>query len=389
MTSTHKHIALVPRDGLFFKDGRGWFTSESGRARSMPWPSPTTLRGAMRSALGLAAQSGEEQWDASEWPDRTSGVELGATFALRREHGATFSSSDRMWPAPADAIALEKNDFYAMLVPKPNPADIGSLDGDDSVHVRALERPRLDTRSKPRSAPRWWTDADLVGWMCGQPVGWSADADLTSREVATRTQTHVSVDASKGTAAEGLLFQTEILEFADPEHEWAIAMDLKDGGLGEPDAVIGVGGKRRLTEVEALDASVFEVPAELLRAFEAGPTRIRLMLVTPGHFSGGWLLDGFAPEAGSDRITGSIEGIDAELVLKAALVGRPEHVSGWDMAARCPKGTRRLAPAGSIYHLERADGGAFSTETARALWLAQVGSGSEEGLGRCVAGITY
>ena len=37
--------ALLPRDGLFCKDGRGWNTSSVGRSHGHPWPPPSTLRG--------------------------------------------------------------------------------------------------------------------------------------------------------------------------------------------------------------------------------------------------------------------------------------------------------------------------------------------------------
>ena len=38
MTTTTKHLALVPRDGFFAKDGRGWHTSVSGRGHGLDWP---------------------------------------------------------------------------------------------------------------------------------------------------------------------------------------------------------------------------------------------------------------------------------------------------------------------------------------------------------------
>jgi CRISPR-associated protein Cmr3 len=38
--------------------------------------------------------------------------------------------------------------------------------------------------------------------------------------------------------------------------------------------------------------------------------------------------------------------------LKAAIVPRPQTVSGWDLDIKKPKPTRRLVPAGSVYFIE-------------------------------------
>ena len=38
--------------------------------------------------------------------------------------------------------------------------------------------------------------------------------------------------------------------------------------------------------------------------------------------------------------------------MQAAAVGRPLIVSGWDMLAKKPKPSRRLAPAGSVYFVD-------------------------------------
>jgi hypothetical protein len=51
--STH-HLALVPRDGFFVKDSRGWSTS--ARTHVLDWPWPTTVRGALTTVSGKIAE---------------------------------------------------------------------------------------------------------------------------------------------------------------------------------------------------------------------------------------------------------------------------------------------------------------------------------------------
>jgi CRISPR-associated protein Cmr3 len=83
MTATQR-FALIPRDGLFCKDGRGWHTSASGRGHSLEWPWPSTVLGAMRTAWGR----GEEQrtgtrFDPSAWLLRSTPT-YGDIAQLRR-----------------------------------------------------------------------------------------------------------------------------------------------------------------------------------------------------------------------------------------------------------------------------------------------------------------
>ena len=67
------------------------------------------------------------------------------------------------------------------------------------------------------------------------------------------------------------------------------------------------------------------------------------------------------------------------VVLRSACVGRPVHVSGWDMAKGQPKPTRRLAPSGSVYFFEKVDGAAFTAADADTLWLMPIGEAAVEG----------
>jgi CRISPR-associated protein Cmr3 len=108
-------------------------------------------------------------------------------------------------------------------------------------------------------------------------------------------------------------------------------------------------------------------------------------VVTPACFTAGWLPDGIDPRG--SELRGRIRGVEAELVLRAAMVPRPVHVSGWDMASRGPKPTSVMVAPGAVYFFERADGGPFGISDARTLWLAAFGGRTAEGFGRVVPGV--
>lgn len=107
--------------------------------------------------------------------------------------------------------------------------------------------------------------------------------------------------------------------------------------------------------------------------------------MTPALFDRGWLPDGFAA-CDDNTYRGQLPGAEDELILRAALVPRAAHVSGWDMAKGQPKPTNRLVPPGAVYHFVRADGAAFTSAQTERLWLAALGGRTREGFGRFVPG---
>jgi CRISPR-associated protein Cmr3 len=75
--------------------------------------------------------------------------------------------------------------------------------------------------------------------------------------------------------------------------------------------------------------------------------------------------------------------------LQAAITPRPEVVSGWDMAQKRPKPTRRLVPAGGVYFV-RLDGDEASINRwLDATWWQCVSDDEQarrDGFGLCVIG---
>jgi CRISPR-associated protein Cmr3 len=99
------------------------------------------------------------------------------------------------------------------------------------------------------------------------------------------------------------------------------------------------------------------------------------------------------PIDGAWQFRGALQGVSGELILRAACVPRPMHISGWDMAdakekGGAPRSTSRLVPPGAVYFLERAEpNGTFTANDARALWQTTLGGRKHEGFGRVVPGI--
>lgn len=399
-------LILSPRDGLFLKDGRGWFTSSSGRAEVLDWPFVTTVRGAVRTAVGRAIESGRSALEPDEWLALTADVGIDAMLPLRRTDEADWAAGHRMWPVPADALYLDAAAEVTRLDPRPRAPDVRSLatarpddPGDEARAIEALWWPEVRDQGKPEPRPRWWDDNCFLAWLTGGSVRKRPLEERRRDAMAQRMQVHVRIDPFTQGAVDSALFASRVVEplrvvrdggFA--RHEWSIA--LRCTGV-EPDldgAVLTLGGDRRLVLARAPRSDPFVAPKRLLDEIEAqAPRGLRLVVVAPAHFTRGWRPDWAVAADGSLR--GAIAGLD-ELVLRAAFVDRPQHVSGWDMALGRPKPTLRLVPAGAVYFVQKASGAAFTRADAEALWLHRVGEPGAtdqpaESFGQIVPGVWH
>ncbi len=377
-----RYLALIPRDGLFCKDARGWHTSSSGRGHALDWPWPSTLLGALRSAWGREEEAllGRPM-SRDEWRDRTASIALGATIALRRAPGARGARWSRVWPVPADALWLEGHSEVFRLDPRP--PTVPTLGVDDDEAREALWVPTVDEAAKPLRSPRWWTEQSMRAWLAGDSV---PAEDAASLKLHRRVQAHVGIRPDTLTADESVLFAHDVIETLEPDAEWAIGVEV-DLPQGSALHVGALGSDRRLAHVEALPESVFAPPDRVLETFRRAPRGLRLVVVTPAQFERGWCPDGLAVDG--LVIRGRVAPLDHELLLRAAIVPRPVHVSGWDMAAGQPKPTSRMVPPGAVYFFERADGEPFTEQDARRLWLAKLGARTAEGFGRVVPGTWF
>ncbi len=380
MTMTAR-LALVPRDGLFCKDGRGWHTSASGRGHGLDWPWPSTILGALRSAWGRGEEAKTNSlFGPDDWRTRTAAIRLGRTLVLRRQHGAAWRVEDTTWPVPLDALWLEGQREVRRLDPVQPLAP--TLGRDDDEAREGLMRPVLDGARKPLAPPRWWSSEDLSAWLAGRSVIVRDHEDVLA--TARRLQVHVGILPEEFTAEEGVLFSHDVIETLEPRAEWAIGAEvvLPNDALSD---VATLGSDARFVRVETLPAALFEPPAGLLEAFRSRSKGLRIVAVTPLCFQRGWLPDGLDESGGS--YSGCLAGIDHDLILRAAFVPRPIHVSGWDMVDRAPKPTSRMVAPGAVYFFERSDGQPFGEADARSLWLAAIGTRTDEGFGRVVPGV--
>lgn len=356
-------FVLRPRDGLTLKDARGFNVAGGDGAKSLAWLWPTTLAGSVRTAVGVSSGyslQGDPRWAA-----------LRDSVSIQGPLPVTFDgqSWQPVFPAPADAIRWRtKGDPETLdvewLRPKARSSGAvvrGSWRGADE-EIKATEGLLVAApirADKPATMPRWWSREQFVAWLqnCRIPK----DSHPVC-EPPVRGDFHVVMNPETGKSKEGGLFSVETLEpVATDGSEWGVWGSASE--RVDTSRPWRLGGEARFAAAESLAVNPFEFPASL---DWATTKRLRLLLLTPAVFRAGWRPDWLEPRAG--EFVGEWAGL--ELTLRAAFVPRSEAISGWDLVARGPRASRRMAPAGSVYYFEC--GTEVTLDVATSLWMRSV-----------------
>ncbi len=359
-------VSLDPLAPIIVRSGRPMQHADADPAQ---FPPPSTIAGCLRTAWARAT-------------GRPFGPELAqlsvAGPLLLDDSGRILASR------PADALYFGHDDASHRVV---RAAPHGFDSGCGADLPAGLLPVQLTAQADGKSAdgPAWWSWDDLLAFRRGEPVpfdrllrnGWSPPSgDL---------RTHVSIDPTTGAVLAGALFQTEGLDLdASPAAFRRSAAGLT--GTGAPGAggvstggfrllvrcgealdatLVHLGGKRRLAALEPEPENRWPAPPDgwLERIRQAG--RLCLTLLTPAPFSAG-----YRPGWLDDTLTGSPPDVRLTLRLRAAAVGRWEPHSGWALALRRPRATRKLVTAGATYWFDVL--GACDIDSLAALWLASV-----------------
>lgn len=351
-------VALEPLAPLIIRSGRP-FDGPAG-PDAPRFPPPSTLAGCLRTAWARATRQ-----------------PLGEHLRVLAVDGPLLIDRNNqvLVPKPADAHYFGTGESARCVRALPGAFDDGC--GADLPYALSPVRLVEDVAEKSSLGPSWWDLKDFLAFRRGDDVpvrqlrknGWSpSEPDR---------RTHVAINRQRGAAEEGKLFQTEGLVLDGSRS----VEDAAKGGLrllakvGERlgPALVHLGGERRLASLEPLSTAWPSPPNGWLRDI-VGSGGLCLTLLTPGVF-----LAGYLPGWLNAELTGSPPTApDLRLQLCAVATERWQAHSGWDLAARQPRPTRKLVPAGATFWFRILEGA--SEETVRALWLANVSDAEQDRL---------
>jgi CRISPR-associated protein Cmr3 len=359
---------IEPRDPLIARDGRPFSADIAGaRAKSLPFPFPSTTTGTVRTRYGF---SKSKSFDPT-LIDEVKKLEVKGPLLV--ELNDVGEIKDWLLPAPADAVLIEsdeKSPHLKQLIPLSSPSGAFTDLPADLCPVGFASYSEISKKKPLKEAPRYWRKERFWQWLATPQ-----DQSITIHELGHNGPTpearvHVGIHPDTQAAIDGALYQTSGLEFTRQHNdEWkrlALAV-ITDADV--PSGIAPLGGEQRLSYWRISNANDRHLPASCPDEIRVKiKEHCRVVLLTPAHFT-----DGYRPH----WLLQTQHGITPEL--KAAAVGRPQVVSGWDYEIRKPKPTRRLAPAGSVFFLKLKGDAQCIDQWIDAIWMQCVSDDDAQG----------
>ncbi|HEY2738248.1 MAG TPA: type III-B CRISPR module-associated Cmr3 family protein [Thermoanaerobaculia bacterium] len=398
---------IEPIDPLIARDGR---PAAVGRFDTVRFPFPSMVAGAVRTRMGspggaflvprgaleelkekipvqgpllaeLDAETGDVyQWLAPAPRDAAYVQEEGETVTIRRllprpfEPGEAMDSFAEKGLLPVQGGMAPLSVLQELGGGAPLPADGGAMG--EGTGVRSSGGAL--TAKPPEKLPSFWSWSHYESWLTA-PADSSGESPFTRGIAAlpVEKRAHLAIRPDERVGMDGMLFQTAGLRFLQPgdgDHaltprRFALSLRCQDAtaagrALALAPQIAPLGGERRLARWSPAADAWPRLPAAVRNSIVTR-RRARLLLLTPAIFEHG-TLPGWSgnPWPGSGAVRATV---------LAACVGRPEVVSGWDLAQGEAKHTRRMAAAGSVYFValdggDEADLRAWCDQT----WLACV-----------------
>jgi CRISPR-associated protein Cmr3 len=319
----------------------------------IPLPYPQAIAGFLRTRSSVD-QNGSfvipEKTERTEYlAALKNSVVLGPWLGLLDNKGQL---QEHIIPAPRDAILFgnQTQKYYLRLgLSEEQALKTGEYTNmPDELEPIFLAK---KVKDKPTSPPPLWRWSEMAAWL-SQPQD---QKNIDVNEIGINlpkatTRTGIRINELSQVVEEGALFSTEHREFFAFSHHQAnegnsyqklcILASTKLEHIAE--GAVPFAGKRRSVFLQkANTSSPIPTPPDGLLKTIANQGKARVILLTPGYFNRGWMPSTLLQT--EDDVT---------VKLKAAIVPRPQTVSGWDLDIKKPKPTRRLVPAGSVYFIE-------------------------------------
>jgi CRISPR-associated protein Cmr3 len=340
---------VEPRDPLIVRDGRPFDNDPGARSVSLAFPFPSTLAGGIRTLAGTDPSTGRFQKN-TETLTRVKGI--GIRGPILAELEGQKDEPKWLFPAPADALtfphAQEHNRSIEIvpLTPLRFPDGTSSDLGESGLWTVGMPQLR---NQKPLSAPpKFWYWSQLEKWLKNASTLTATANEIGSGALPRSVRSHVGIHADNWVADEGALFQTVGLEFrtntesanqATLSSVRELALTLATDANISP-TTTALGGERRLVHWRLSNHKWPSCPQEIVDQVVAEKA-CRVILATPAAFRAGYRPDWLLTTAPGLKV-----------IVRSAIVGRPQVVSGWDFEIHKPKPSRRLAPSGSVYFLQ-------------------------------------
>lgn len=328
MSDQWQWLFLEPIDVWFFRDNKPFTAAQNFVARSVFPPSPQTVLGALRTAhleqIGVNWAKfgrGEVQTEVGT-PDSLNGFAIQAPFVARYLNGKV----ERLFPAPLDLLHSKETGAYSLLKPASALSWHTNKPFDDW-------RPLEGGGTGFKEAEGWLSESQFLDYLDRK----AALGKLHASNVIFEREGRVglALDYSRRANRGGHFYHAEFIRMREGFGLLA--------GVNKPlfaeHGVLNLGGESRSAYYRRLKP---EHAPQSLHRYKQG--NVRVILLTPAYFSGGWQPKSgdWSPWVGKGKLV-------------SLAIGKPQPLSGWDVARNRARPLYNYLPAGSVFFFEGAE----------------------------------
>jgi CRISPR-associated protein Cmr3 len=389
-------------DSWFFRESRPFDSIGSSELGSVFPPSPATMAGAIRSAIGEHLGIDWQKYkDFLEDKIDAQDINWQKYFDLQKQIGDSNSLGnlrlkgifpsrknpenggwERLYPVPADLVATKEHAkitaVYFLQAGKPVHCDLGK---NVCLAVAPVEG------VKPLDG-YWLTQAGLTKVLNGLLPDIEKELIPASELFTYETRLGIARNNQYRAAEQGMLYQTQHIR---PKPSLAIEVDVEglenlrglnaaiplENGRSLKSGIVRLGGEGRGAYFEIADENNSLPKTEHSDADVLGIKLVLLSAVSVPQLNGYTPLPGFKKieQEGETVWQGQINGIG--LTLHCAMTGKVLREGGWDLQNHQPRPVRSLMPAGSVFYC-KVKGDIITA--LKKLQTGQIGSENENSL---------
>jgi CRISPR-associated protein Cmr3 len=323
-------IFIEPNDVWMFRDNKPFTAASDFVAQSIFPPTPQTMQGAIRTAYlmqqGLDLQQfmrGKIDDPVIGTPDKLGSLRIQGPYVARRVNGKL----ERVYPLPMDVLARKKQTDkqdsnekeFSVLKPASK---------NDFKTTPPFEgwRPLTGGGEGFKEAGGFLTEQGLRDYLAGKAP--SADHVVEKETLYTfEERVGLALDHGRRANRQGHFYRAR---FVRMQAGAGLLVGL-DGGKLNASGTLQIGGEARTGCYETVD--VPPLPA-------AKNGALKVVLLAPAWFEDVYQTD-WSPYVGSGKLV-------------SVVLGKPQPISGWDVARNQPKPLRNFIPIGSVFYFEEA-----------------------------------
>jgi len=342
--SQSQWIFIRPNDVWLFRDNKPFSAQQNFVARGQFPPNPQVMTGVVRT----------HAWRKN--PQHPVVIEKNMhELALQGPYLARLGGAhkpERFFPVPLDLHHDADNEVFGLL----EVADKADFASNAPLSPwKPLQVPEKDKRDfKLKEAEGWLSEKQFTDYLEGRL---KTGKITTSGELfQSEERVGLALDSRRKANQQGMFYHAQ---FTRPCDGVGLLIEVRySETLFDASGTLTLGGEARFGHYQQVSA-----PDSLIKA-QSG--KLKVILLSPAYFSGGW-----QPSGGDWSAW-----VGAGQLVSAAL-GKPQAISGWDMATQQPKPLRHFVPTGSVFYFEGAQwqGKAFSEGVTDAPY-SQMGFGT-------------